>query len=231
MAARHDFVEPCMCGQLFFNVTSFLAHVEVCDGTPSEAQAHREAPRGWPGYPSYTRHNALSTIFIASVSERANLEHVHRSTVYRWDAALRSEERAGPLPHGGGRQRKLSEEGAYCLAWLKLVFPQARLDECVEFVGVVTGEETTQPQVSRELRVMGFSRKVVHYKSCHRDEDRRVQWWTNAPPRGIFGVPTCCIVCLDECGVWLSASNRGRGHSLVGRPAIATGHPRRGGTK
>jgi hypothetical protein len=35
----------------------------------------------------------------------------------------------------------------------------------------------------------------------------------------------------DECGVWLSSSNRTFGHSLAGIPAQRTGEPRRSGVK
>eukprot|EP01046_Picozoa_sp_COSAG06_P054712 COSAG06_NODE_9829_length_1808_cov_1.409011_2_plen_259_part_00 len=187
----------------------------------------REFPRGPRGYLDVTRRNAI----IASAAPRPTLQSYvdtmvpSARTLRRWKKQVR--ELGHPNRRGirGHRKLKLSRGGAFVIWWYKHVRPSATYLEVRRFVQVCVGELISAPQLSRELKRLGFSRMRLQRQSRNRDEADRVRWWTNAPnaalvnDRGVSGLDPALLIDIDEKGLWLHEANRAYGHAITGQRA------------
>ena len=114
----------------------------------------------------------------------------------------------------------LSEQDAAFLCLLKCTYPQASLVECQIALLIERGKLVSLPTVSREIKRLGMTRKIVQSFSTRRDENRRVAWWTNPPHMGgCAGVDWSNLVDIDEANVMFGDTKRRYGHSLSGLPA------------
>ena len=143
---------------------------------------------------------------------------VSQSTVSR--VLRRRSEYHNDLVRDRNRRFKLSENLAAVLFLLLLLHPQITLLECQSFLEAEKGVRVSISTICRELQRLGFTSKKVQHFSCKRNEERRVQWWTEPPSRGgCFGVDWRYMVDIDESHIRWGDTRRQYGHSLVGVPA------------
>lgn len=101
--------------------------------------------------------------------------------------------------------------------------------------------------IEKELLNLGITRKIVKYWSHHRDEQQRINYWTNPPfagngpnvvrnvhgephVAGVLGVDEVLMVDIDEASFYPQDSQRKYGYAARGCEAIQKGYgPRDGG--
>eukprot|EP01043_Picozoa_sp_COSAG02_P007797 COSAG02_NODE_240_length_27672_cov_67.291445_4_plen_172_part_00 len=146
-------------------------------------------------------------------------------TLRRWKNQVLVLGHANRRGISGHRQLKLSRAGAYAIWWYKHIHPGASYIEVKQFVHAAVGETIKPPQLSRELKRLGFSRMMLQRASKNRDEEDRVRWWTNVPnallvdDRGVRGLDPALLIDIDEKGLWLHEANRAYGHAPTGQRA------------
>ena len=131
----------------------------------------REFPRGPRGYLDVTRRNAIRASVVTAPTLQSVVDTMVPSarTLRRWKKQVRELGHANRRGVRGHRQRKLSRAGAFVIWWFKHCRPGATYHEVRRFVRVATGELISAPQLSRELRRLGFSRKKLQRMSQNRD--------------------------------------------------------------
>jgi hypothetical protein len=72
----------------------------------------------------------------------------------------------------------------------------------VEFIEGIGGPKASYSTISREYKIFGFTRKVMHYVDLGRDENDRVAYFVNPPTHrtrpGIRGVSAEALVDLVD---------------------------------
>ena len=174
-------------------------------------------PKGVP-YPDWVVARILACPDNWSNRAIASVVGVSPSTVSR--VLRRRSQDPNELNGRRNRRFKLTEQMAGVLFLLLLIHPQITLLECQSFLETEKGVRVSLSTICRELQRLGFTRKKVQHFSCKRNEERRVQWWTEPPSRGgCFGVDWRCMVDIDESHIRWGDTRRQYGHSLVGVPA------------
>jgi len=109
-----------------------------------------------------------------------------------------------------------------------------RLRTVSSFLHYCTGRKLLpQYQISRELKYLNWTRKVLTKRDARIDVERQIRWWNNPPigeigQAGCFGVPTELLIDTDEMHLSLVKCNPRYGHSQRGEKAIAKMYGKRG---
>jgi len=106
---------------------------------------------------------------------------VHRSTVWRWQERLRLQHSLEPDPHNSGQPKTISNISSLLLVWYVESGPSATLQEMASFLELVNGELFEFHVISRELKVLGFTRKKIWGVSAKRNPRTRTEYWIQGP--------------------------------------------------
>ena len=171
-------------------------------------------------YPDWFRAKVLEAPVHESTRSIAVRLKISQSTVSR---ILKQNESVSGKPGPMSGSCLLTEDDAAFLCLLKCSYPQASLIECQIALLIERGKQVSVATVSRELKRLGMTRKLMQSFSTRRDESRRVAWWTNPPHLGgCAGVDWTNLVDIDEANVKFGDTRRKYGHSLSGQPARAS---------
>ena len=108
-------------------------------------------------------------------------------TLQRWRKRQREEGHYEPRDRGRwrrGPELHLTLAGALLLFWYQLNVPNAPRRHVQTLLWLERGEWLTLQGVSRERRRLGFTKKKMQYYSGKRNEQQRVDFWTNGPLDG-----------------------------------------------
>ena len=168
-------------------------------------------------YPDWLRARVLEASPFETTRSIARRLGISQATVSRWICEPSTHGTAtGPRLH----TCTLSKEDAAFLCVLKLTYPQASLMECKLALLLERNKDVSLATVSREIKRLGMTRKVIQRFSNRRDEDRRVAWWTTPPHLGgCAGVDWSNLVDIDEANVKFGDSQRKYGHAFSGHAA------------
>lgn len=109
-----------------------------------------------------------------------------------------------------------------CKTW----FPDFMLHETINFMAACgcEVEELSVQDISKGLKFLGFTRKVVDRHDYRADDTEKLLYFIMPSPYGIWNVDRTKIIDVDELGISLVNVNRRYGHSARGEIAHETGH-------
>ena len=175
-------------------------------------------PLGRSKYPQWIRDRIMFAPTTWSTRKIAQTLGVSHQTVFRVRKAFINRNLQMESAQTSSNY-KLSRTSVLALFILVVVYPQVSLEEARVFLAE-RGDHVSISTICREFLRLGFSRKRMQHYSCRRNEERRVQWWTEPPHRGgCFGVSWENIVDIDESKIQWGDTRRLYGRSLVGIPA------------
>ena len=148
------------------------------------------------------------------------------ATVGRWKRALRERQRVDPLPHGGGTDGKLGQQGREFLLNFVTQHPDATLAVMVDALHDQLGIDVADATVSEVLIALGYTwkKKTFRLREVGGEELARLQVEFMADASTL---PPGEVVFLDECGA-NEAMTPIRARSLQGERAFAPRTTRRG---
>jgi len=179
-------------------------------------------------YPLWFRERVMSS--AGSLRRVGKQWQVSPRTLSRWRRQLQLTGNLAPGGFSPGRPRKLSLLHTILLGLFKLIFPDALLTQCISFLNYFGAQ--LQPQqtslISRNLKMLGFTKKKLCHINVRRNEEQRKMWWILRSPYGVADVPRARLIDIDETGVVLFTTERGWGHALRGQRAVTYAPPERG---
>ena len=228
-------------------------------GCVRASQLTLDFPNGLP-YESYVRKNVIS-LYDAGMSAEGIAEYFHGrpclSTIRTWISRYKSNGQIPePLPLRNGRSPTLSEEDAYALWLFKNSVRTASGRVCQHFIELACGKQISRSTISKEIvRRLGLTRNKIQNISNRRDEQQRVNWWSNGPfhpstwvlsrlrsiyfylmlsffcymlaSPGVRGVPAEMLIDFDEKTCSYDECLQQLGHTSVGSRAARVGPRRR----
>jgi hypothetical protein len=173
-------------------------------------------------YPLWFRERVMSS--AGSLRRVGKQWQVSPRTLSRWRRQLQLTGNLAPGGFSPGRPRKLSLLHTILLGLFKLIFPgshflriglflkyliviafsDALLTQCISFLNYFGAQ--LQPQqtslISRNLKMLGFTKKKLCHINVRRNEEQRKMWWILRSPYGVADVPRARLIDIDETGMY-----------------------------
>jgi transposase len=179
-------------------------------------------PRG-VGYPFFFRQR-VKALDNSGQSTQKILSHfrISPSTLQRW----RKNHFLNRISQKGGKKTRISEHLRSTLANIVDALPDLMLSELQELIREIHLVDLKITQISKQLKILGFTCKLLTVCSQSANRTHQKNWWNNLPigpqgTAGCVGISTWHMIDIDECGIYYSMCNRRYGHSRRGTRAIA----------
>ena len=122
---------------------------------------------------------------------------------------------------GNVRATVLRGRALFMLAYYRMLFPKARAAEINVWMFGATGRFYSPDQISRAEDLLGLSTKrgstTARQANHPRNQQIRYNYWNLPYPFGMVGIRRDDIIDIDECGVFVESTNRGRGKAVLCR--------------